>query len=300
MLIAKIQNNNLFNFLILYFQNSLVLLQLHKYNKSMNSAFLNYQDKKIHYTTEGQGNEIILLHGFMESLRIWEDFSHELAVNFKVVCIDLPGHGKSECISDVHSMDLIADVIKQIVDKLEISTFVLIGHSMGGYASLQFAEKYPAMLKGLGLFHSQALADTEEAKINRDRACEIVKQNRKDFISQFIPDLFAAENVAKFAEEIRTLQSQVTDMTAGAIIAALKGMKKREAKLNVLTDLPVPILFILGKKDSRVAMQQAMAQAMLPDHSEILLLNIGHMGYIEAKNETLHTVNTFTKKCFAI
>ncbi len=266
----------------------------------MNSSVFNYQDKEIHYTKEGQGNTIVLLHGFMESLQIWKDFSHELSANFNVICIDLPGHGESECISDVHSMDLIADIVKQIVDSLGISSFVLIGHSMGGYVSLEFADHYPDMLKGLGLFHSQALADSEETKANRDRTCEIVKQNRKNFISQFIPDLFAPENVSRFSEEIRILQSQVIDMEENAVIAALIGMKLRENKLHVLTDLKIPILFILGKKDSRVDLQQAMKQAILPDHSEILLLNIGHMGYIEARNETLFTIRSFAEKCFAI
>lgn len=266
----------------------------------MNAAFFNYQGKNIHYTTEGQGNTIILLHGFMESLQIWKDFSKELSANFNIICIDLPGHGKSECIATVHSMDQMADIVKQIADYLAVSSFVLIGHSMGGYVSLQFADQYPLMLRGLGLFHSQALADSEETKKNRDRTCEIVKLNRKNFISQFIPDLFATENVERFATEIQILQSQVIDMSEEAIIAALKGMKIRDAKLNVLTDLDLPLLFILGKKDSRVNLQQAMAQAMLADHAEILLLNVGHMGYIEARDETLFTVGAFAEKCFAI
>lgn len=277
------------------------MLSLYLYkNVFMISSVFNYQDKEIHFTKEGQGNTIVLLHGFMESLQIWKDFSHELSANFNVICIDLPGHGESECISDVHSMDLLADVVKQIVDSLRISSFVLIGHSMGGYVSLQFAYQYPAMLKGLCLFHSHALADTEEAKFNRDRTCEIVKKNRKSFISQFIPDLFAEENVKKFAEEIRILQTQVKNMKSEAIIAALIGMKLRENKLHVLTDLKIPILFILGKKDSRVSVQQAMAQAILPEHSEVLLLDIGHMGYIEARNETLFTIRSFAEKCFAL
>jgi pimeloyl-ACP methyl ester carboxylesterase len=266
----------------------------------MNTSFFDYKGKKIHYTTAGQGDTIVLLHGFMESLQIWKDFSHELSAKFKVVCIDLPGHGKSESIGEVHSMDLISDILKEITDYLDISSFVLIGHSMGGYVSLQFADQYPERIRGLGLFHSQALADTEEAKVKRDRTSEIVKHNRKGFISEFIPDLFAPENVGKFSEEIRILQSQVIDMTAEAIIAALNGMKLREDKLNVLTGLHAPILFILGKKDSRVAVQQGMAQAMLPGHAEVLLLDVGHMGYIEARDETLLTVRSFAEKCFAL
>ncbi|MCX6232239.1 MAG: alpha/beta hydrolase [Bacteroidetes bacterium] len=266
----------------------------------MNEAFLNYYNKIIHYTTEGQGNTIVLLHGFMESLQIWEDFSYELAKKHRVVCIDLPGHGKSECIQQVHTMELMADVIKRVVDELEITSFLLIGHSMGGYVSLQFADKYPDMLKGLVLFHSQAMADTEEGKIMRDRTCDIVKQNRKNFIIHFIPDLFAEENIEKFAKEISLLQSFVIDMKEEAIIAAIQGMKGREARFNVLKDLSVPVLFILGKMDKRISLQNAMEQAQLPVHAEVLLLEIGHMGYIEARNETLHTIKAFAEKCFEL
>jgi pimeloyl-ACP methyl ester carboxylesterase len=110
--------------------------------------------------------------------------------------------------------------------------------------------------------------------------------------------LFAPENVLKFADEIRILQSHVINMTAEAIIAALNGMKIREEKLNVLINLKIPFLFILGKKDSKVALQQAMAQAMLPKHSEVLILDVGHMGYIEARDETLYTIRAFAEMCF--
>lgn len=282
-----------------FFKNGLVNLHF-KILTIMTSLFFNYQGKNIHYTTQGQGNTLVLLHGFMESLQIWNDFSNELSKNFKVVCIDLPGHGKSDCISEIHSMELMADVIKQITDSLGITEFALIGHSMGGYVSLQFSETYPDMIKGLGLFHSHALADSDDAKNNRDRACEIVKQSRKIFISQFIPDLFAPENLQKFDKEIKELQSQVIDMTSDSIIAAQQGMKLRTDKLNVLINLDKPILFILGKKDSRVNLQQAMAQAMLPGQVDILITNAGHMGYIESRNETLFAIKNFVTKCYGL
>lgn len=266
----------------------------------MISHFFDFNGKKIHYTIQGKGNTLILLHGFMESLQIWNDFSNELSKEFNVLCIDLPGHGKSDCIGEIHTMELMSDIIKQITDSLTIKEFVLIGHSMGGYVSLQFAENYPNMLKGLGLFHSHALADTDDAKNNRERACEIVKQNRKVFISQFIPELFAPENVEKFDKEIKNLQSQTINMTSESIIASQQGMKLRTDKLNVLIHLKKPILFILGKKDSRVNIQQAVAQAMLPDNADILITNVGHMGYIEARDETLFAIKNFTMKCFSI
>ena len=99
----------------------------------------------IHYKVEGKLHQhtIVLLHGFTESLDIWDDFSAELSVDFKVICIDLPGHGNSGCIGDAHTMELMADVVKTIIDKEKVNECVIIGHSMGGYVALAFAEKYP-------------------------------------------------------------------------------------------------------------------------------------------------------------
>ncbi len=265
----------------------------------MEYNFFDYNGKKIRYTIKGQGNTLVLLHGFMESVQIWNDFSSELSKDFKVLCIELPGHGKSDLIADIQTMEITADMIDKLCKNIEIKEFVIIGHSMGGYVSLQFAELFPEKIKGLGLFHSHALADSDEAKQNRDRACEIVKSSRKVFISQFIPELFAPENIVKFDKEIKELQSHVIDMSSDAIIAAQQGMKLRTDKLNVLIDIDVPKLFIAGKQDNRVNLQQLMAQAMLCNHVDILILNIGHMGYIEARNETLASIRNFTEKCYS-
>ncbi len=259
-----------------------------------------FKGKKVTYFTTGEGKSVILLHGFLETKEIWNDFAVELSRNYRTICIDLPGHGDSEIIGEIHTMEEMADIIKHIADSLEISEFVLIGHSMGGYVSLSFAEKYPAYLKGLGLFHSHAVADSDEAKMNRDRACEIVKNNKHNYISSFIPELFSPDNINKYQAEIKKLQDNVKNILPQAIIASQKCMKDRTDKLNVLLELNVPIMFIAGKQDSRVPFQNVMAQAMLPKHSQILALAVGHMGYIEAKNDTLNFTKSFIFNCYYI
>ncbi len=259
-----------------------------------------FKDKKITYTVTGEGPVLVLLHGFMECQKIWINFTSVLSKKYKVITFDLPGHGDSECIDTIHSMELMADCIKFGLDQLEVNKCVLIGHSMGGYVSLAFAEMYPYMLNGLGLFHSHAYADTDEAKMNRDRSCEIVKQNRVGFISNFIPELFAPENVSKYQDEIKTLQQYIKDMTVDAIVASQKGMKLRESKLEVIKYAPFPILFIFGKQDPRTPLPKSLEQTALAKHAEITLIDVGHMGYIEARNESLHSIDSFTDMCFKI
>jgi pimeloyl-ACP methyl ester carboxylesterase len=173
----------------------------------------------------------------------------------------------------------------------------MVGHSMGGYTTLEFARQFPDMIKGFVLFHSHASADTEEARENRRRTINIVKLDKAGFIKEFIPDLFAEENDEKFADEIVALQKSAAETPPQGIIAALEAMRDRSGKIELLLNAQVPVLFIAGKEDKRIPVQNVMAQAILPKHAEVLILgNVGHMGFIEARNETLDMLKCFVRK----
>ena len=257
-----------------------------------------YQQKNIAYQISGSGPVLVLLHGFLESKSIWENFTKTLQKDFSVITIDLPGHGESELIGGIHSMQLMAETVKAVLEAEKVEKAVVAGHSMGGYVALQFAADHEELVKGLVLFHSHANADTDEAKENRRRTINIVKQNRGGFIKQFIPDLFDQKHVGKYTEEIQKLQDMAGQMTSEAIIAALSGMRDRPNYLQYLLLAEIPVLFIIGKQDSRMPYNQLMAQAVIPSHSEILLLeDVGHMGFIEAPGKTLQVLRHFAIRC---
>ena len=258
-----------------------------------------YKNSSINYTDKGEGDAIVFLHGFLESLKIWNDFSVELSKKFRVICIDLPGFGKSDLISETHTMELFAEVVKSVLENLNIEKCTMFGHSMGGYTALAFAEKYSEMLNGISLFHSKTTPDSDKIKENRLRTIEIVKLNRKGFINQFISDLFAPANVEKFHSEIEQLKENGRQTTKEGVIAALKGMKERTGKLKFIINTELPIQFIVGKQDSRIPFNDILTQAALPKFSEIIILgNAGHMAYIEEKDITLKAVRCFALKCF--
>ncbi len=260
---------------------------------------ITFREKAIHYKVDGDGEALVLLHGFIKSMAIWDDFAKVFSKEFKVIRIDLPGHGKTPLIEKTHTMDLMAQSVKAVLDNLEIKSCVMVGHSMGGYVTLEFAKKYPEMLKGMCLFHSHAAADTEEVKENRRRTIEMIKLNRKGFIKQFIPDLFAETNVERFAKEIDHLWHIADKMSGQSIIAALQGMKERSGKLDLLLNSTIPVLFIAGKEDMRIPVQNVLAQAILPRHSEVLVLaDVGHMGFLEAKQQTIDMISCFARKLF--
>jgi len=260
---------------------------------------IKYQNKTVNYRVEGSGPAMVLLHGFLENIHIWDDFSSALSKLNKVISIDLPGFGKTDVFSENHSMEFMADVVNAVLEEENIKYCLLAGHSMGGYVSLAFAEKYGEKLKGLVLFHSHAKADDEEGKRNRSRTIEIVKKDHVDFISNFIPLLFAEENVEKFADKISELKKMSLQTPKEGVIAALAGMRDRKDMRKLLTKVDFPVLFIIGKQDSRVSMEVLKEQVFLPKHSEALILDkVGHMGFIEARKETLRTLSHFGVKWF--
>lgn len=258
---------------------------------------IDFRGKKFYFTSAGNGPAIVLLHGFLGSSDIWKNYTRKLSAGYRVIAPDLPGHGLSETVSAVHTMDLLAEAVNQALEELKIRSFLLVGHSMGGYAALAVAERYRRKVRGLVLFHSHAAADSPETVANRERTIALVGNDHHGFIKNFIPDLFDPANREKCAREIAALRELASATPKEGIIAALKGMKARPDRTHVLAQLRVPALFIIGKNDSRIPMQTVLPQATLPEHSEILILDhVGHMGFIEAPSATFEAVKGFADR----
>lgn len=263
-----------------------------------------FRDVKINYQDEGVAQSkatIVFLHGFMNDLDIWHYYLVDYMQKVRVITIDLLGHGASENLSDVHSMELQADMVKAVLDNVEVKNCVIVGHSMGGYVGLAFAQKYPQYVKGLCLLHSHALSDREDEKQARNRICETLKHNKPNFILDFIPNLFAESNRERLHKDIEDMKASALQMKAESIIAAEQGMAARPSTLNILSSSNYPILFILGKKDTRIPVELALSQAMLPSHSELLLLdNVGHMSHVEKKEIVKRRLYSFLLMCYSV
>lgn len=262
-------------------------------------AYFEYNKKKVSYQDEGEGKVILLVHGFLESLHMWEETSAYLSHEYRVVRIDLPGHGKSELLNETLEMDDAAELIVTLLQALNIKEVVCVGHSMGGYVCLALADLFPKMIKGLVLFHSHGMADSPEAKINRGRAIHIVKENHKNFISHFIPDLFTEENRNHYSEEISLLQLDAQLMQKEGVIASLSGMRNRPDRRSVFKNSEFRIGFIIGQQDIRIDVTEVLEQARMCNVSQILLLkDVAHMGYIEDFEQTSAFLRSFAENTF--
>ncbi|NPA44646.1 MAG: alpha/beta hydrolase [Chlorobi bacterium] len=253
----------------------------------------------INYKDEGSENEtvIVLIHGFLETSETWANFSKELAKNYRVISVDLPGHGKSNLHNEPFTMCKYADAVANVIEYEQINNAFVVGHSMGGYVALAFAEKYPKKMSALSLFHSSPFADNDEKKNARLATIERIKNGEKDEICiNHAKSVFANDNVKKFSDEISKGENIAKSISEEGIIASLLTMKDRNDRSDILRNLNVPFLYIIGQKDNFIPMEILDKIEMPKNYKVEILENSGHQGFIEQKEKSLKIINDFVKE----
>ena len=254
-----------------------------------------YKNTKISFTDQGKGTAVVLLHGFLENKTMWDKYVSALSKNQRIITIDLLGHGETECLGYVHTMEDQADMIFAVLISLRIRKIVLVGHSMGGYVALAFAELYPDNVKGLFLLNSTSRADSDERKINRDRAIKAVKQNHTNFVRISITNLFNEDNREVFAKEVEKVKLQALKTPLQGIVASLEGMKIRKDREVLLHFAPYPIQVVLGEKDGVLIYDDTIDQ-IEGTKVEPTTFPDGHMSHIENEKELKIVLLEFLKK----
>jgi len=242
----------------------------------------------VYYRVEGNGQPVVLVHGFSEDGTVWDNQVAALKDKFQFIIPDLPGSGKSAPFDYAQgdaqwSMEYFADCIRLIIDQEKFETVSMIGHSMGGYITLAFADAWPGRLQSFGLFHSTAFADSEEKKTARRRGIEFIQQNGPaKFLEQSIPNLFSEETKKQHPELVRKILARYTNFIGQSLVNYYQAMIVRPDRTHVLKNFPRPILFILGKHDTAVPYEQVLQQCYMPGLSYIHTLeHSGHMGMWE-------------------
>ena len=256
---------------------------------------IQFKNTSISYTDSGKGTAIVLLHGFLENQTMWNAFVPEFSKKHRVITIDLLGHGNTECMGYVHSMEDNADVVHAVLAELRIRKAIFVGHSMGGYVALAFAEMYPDYIKGLVLLNSTSRADSDERKANRNRAIKAVKQSFTNFISLSIANLFSEENRERLQDKIELVKSEALKTPLQGIVASLEGMKIRMDREVLLHLTPYPKMLILGKKDPVLNYEENLEQI---EETAVQLVTFpdGHMSHIENETELTKVLLDFFKK----
>ena len=259
----------------------------------MNKQLL-YQTKKIFYRIIGEGNPVILIHGFGEEAEVWNNQVEFLQNKFQLIVPDLPGSGQSEIIDDM-SMEGMAEVIHSILHEENIEACPVIGHSMGGYITLAFAEKYWNHVSAFGLFHSSAFADSEEKKAIRRKGIEFINQHGAfEFLKTATPNLFSPQTKDERPDLIDKQVAAAHNFSPAALVSYYEAMVKRPDRTNILQKATLPVLFIMGKYDNAIPQEDGLQQCHLPEKSYIhVLQKSGHMGMLEEADESNRILEKF-------
>lgn len=245
-------------------------------------------------TLEGE-RVIILLHGYLEALDIWDEFTGLFVDKARVVAVDLPGHGVSEVKGEIHTMEFLADTVHAVMQSLGIERAVVVGHSMGGYVALEMLRKYPEALAGIVLFHSSPEADSEKKREDRLREVNLILGGKKELIARSFPHVgFAPQNRTSLAWAIDELSEQIAMTEDEGIVALLRGMRERRDLSQVMREGRVPEMIILGRHDEYITPEAgAKMAAEQPQARVVWLENSGHMGFIEEPQASADAILSF-------
>lgn len=242
----------------------------------------------------GQGHPVVLLHGFAEDHRIWEQQAGDLSKQYTVLLPDLPGTRDGILLSEC-SIDGMARALHEWLQQEASGPVVLLGHSMGGYIGLAFAEHFPHALAGLGLIHSTAAADSDEKKENRRKSIRLIeREGREVFLRNMVPNLYAPSRRDALSSAIGKHLDMALEVSPPTLTAYYRAMIARPDRQLVLSNLQVPGLFVIGREDQAVPWQEALAQSILPQQAMVELLeDTGHTSMLECPERLSGILNNF-------
>jgi pimeloyl-ACP methyl ester carboxylesterase len=262
---------------------------------------MNQEQSMLEYNKYGQGFPVVLLHGFGEDNTIWNNQIVVLKDHCQLIIPNLQGTGSSPLMKDKSSLSIedMADDIQLLLEKEKITQCILLGHSMGGYITLAFAEKYPQYLKGFGLIHSTAYPDSEEKKNNRLRSIDIIEEyGGYSFLKNTIPNLFSVRFKFNNEESVEELIQKSKTFSNTSLQAYCHAMMTRPARTQQLINTSIPVLLIAGTEDIAAPLKDLKEQSLLSTMIEFHILErVGHMGMWEAPQEINQLVLSFIKKC---
>ncbi|TBL68282.1 alpha/beta fold hydrolase [Paenibacillus thalictri] len=247
------------------------------------------------YREQGEGTPVVLLHGFCGSGAYWDKVVPALAARARVIVPDQRGHGASSAPEGSYSMETLAGDVIALLDALDLSSAVVLGHSYGGYSTLALAEAAPERLKGFGLIHSTAYPDDEKGKEGRQKSMTtIAEQGLQPFLNGLIPRLFAPEHMESMPQEVDKAMDIGRGTDPQAAIATLQGMRDRPDRRHVLEAAEIPVLLLAGGKDQVVPVEKAFAVSG-PHIRQELMESSGHMGMMETPHAMIEKISSFLR-----
>ena len=241
-----------------------------------------FQSINIQYKTEGSGEVVVLLHGFLENQSMWDEIALELCKSHKVIRLDFPGFGNSETFEDSYSIENLAHLTHELIKELKVDKYSLIGHSMGGYVATEICKLFPNEIEQLILFHSTAKSDSVSKKKDRDRAVKAVNNKQRIYLKTAIPFLFPKQYQISCSKYIQKMILEAEGLKAKGITAAISAMKNRNDNSEIVKSLNCKKTYIAGRWDPLLKIADLKEEAINNRAQFIEIENAGHMSHWES------------------
>ena len=244
---------------------------------------------------------IVLLHGYLETMNIWNELVDLLKDKYRVIVLDMPGHGLTDSAPaqkggvSVNTMEFGADVVKALIEKCNAKNVVLGGHSMGGYVTLAFCRKYPGALEKAVIFNSNPYKDDPSKAEDRKREIDVIRAGKLDMLAELsIPKMFKPENLRLFDDKIMETIELCDMHNPEGIVASVMGMQQREDTTDIMENPPVPMMMFEGDSDRFLDLEGVTQMIRkFPKVKHILLENTGHNSFIEAQEKVYQHICDF-------
>ena len=234
--------------------------------------FVTINDIKVNYKTTGEGQDVLLLHGWGCSLEIWKTLQSQLEQKYRVTSIDFPGFGKSDEPKSVWGVEEYTQCTEKLIEALNLKNPVLIGHSFGGRVSILLSSRNDYVKKVI--LTDAAGVKPQNTKISVSR----VFSKMKKLSTKIIGEKATEKLVKPFAN---SLASEDYKNASGMMKEILKKVVDEDLQ-HVMPNIKASTLLIWGEKDTATPVSDAkIMESLIPDTGLIVFPGCTHYSFLE-------------------
>jgi pimeloyl-ACP methyl ester carboxylesterase len=250
---------------------------------------------QIAFTDQGTGVPILFVHGFPLNRAIWESQVESLSSSFRIITVDLRGHGESDAPLWRYSMEMFADDLAALMDHLAIKQAVMTGLSMGGYVLFAFYRKYRERVRGLILADTRASSDTPKVREGRFQMAQTAhREGIGPVADAMIPHLLSPQTIRNRPEQAEKVREIILQNSPAGIAGDLMAMAERPDSTLLLSELKCPVMVMVGKEDVSTSPQEVGEMAgKIPGGRLEIIANAGHLSNFENPDEFNRVVKNF-------
>ncbi|MGB5076901.1 MAG: alpha/beta hydrolase [Sphingorhabdus sp.] len=271
---------------------------------SRTSRFVNLQPGlDVHYRDEGKrgGRVLVLIHGSNASLHTWEAWVDQLGADYRIISIDLPGHGLTgRHPGGVYDYPVFVDVVNQLMSKLGVDKAVIGGNSMGGGTAWMFALAHPEKTEGLLLVDAAGAPSWKANKIPigfRIMRMPVAKELARDIAPRSMIESSLKTSMSVKAKITDELVDRYWELNRypGNREATMKRFalqhNNRPATKELLASIKAPAMILWGQEDNLIPVKSATwFNKALPGSRMVVYPNVGHIPMEEVPEQSAKDV----------